>query len=1017
MTILLLTSIFAADHVVNGKTFSLPDGFVIECVAKPPLVKHPVHAAFDDKGRLLVTEVSGSNAPIREQLKTLPHKVVRLTDDDGDGVFDRSEDWAKDLPMPQGILWYKGSAYVAAPPAIWKLESKPDDTGSLPKTAWYDPKTATGCNNDLHGPWLGPDGWFYWTKGAFAEQTHELINGKKLTTKASMLLRRKPEGGPVDVLMTGGMDNPVGLAFLPNGDRIVSATFLHHPGGGLRDGLIHALYGGVYGKDHDAIDGLPRTGDLLPVMTDLGPAAPSSVIRYEGDGLGSRFRDSLFLCQFNLRKVSAHDPRLRAQQFVTVDHEFLSSSDLDFHPTDVIQDADGSLLVVDTGGWYKLCCPTSQLEKPEVAGAIYRVRKRNATRLEDPRGDKIDWTKTKPETLIRLLSDLRRAVVWKAVAELSSRGPSVVPQLMDASISPGATEAVWALARIEGDESTKALTWVLQQMWNSGNRSAAFHAISLRRETNALPQVMRWCGGEHNDHFTSLEAIARLGVGSPDAANLLLRLAGGPLARSHSHAIRYALWELDSPDLVERLADEPKRSPLAIAAALWAVSQNSKWKAERFTVERLLGWAQHPEPELAAAARFALQQRKEFADQGVAWLKKRLTGTPWADGGWQALRPLVVAWLNRTDMQQAVAEWTSNRDTDVRRFCWQLMANHRAKTIPSVWIEAATQQIKSANVEELKAMLPVVRRAGANPKLALEIRKRSVDRSLGAETRFALMALAPSDSLDAESFGELTASLDAEKPVAVRTAAADALGAAKLSVQQATVLTTVLVDCGPLEIERLLPAFTATKNPAVGEALAAVLERANSRKTLRIDDLKKRFESFGPTVLPAVARLEAKFAADRANETKRLDELTTKLPKGDAKRGLIVYNGTKAACRSCHKLGYVGGDLGPELSKIGSIRGKRDLLESVVFPNASFVRSYEPTTFALKDGRTVNGLIRRETAEEIVLATGLNQEQRIAKSDVESRIPGSVSIMPTGMDQQLSPQELADLIAFLESAK
>src|SRR6185312_9842823 len=49
-----------------------------------------------------------------------------------------------------------------------------------------------------------------------------------------------------------------------------------------------------------------------------------------------------------------------------------------FHPTDVIEDADGSLLIMDTGGWYKLCCPSSQLVKPDVKGAVYRVKKLEA---------------------------------------------------------------------------------------------------------------------------------------------------------------------------------------------------------------------------------------------------------------------------------------------------------------------------------------------------------------------------------------------------------------------------------------------------------------------------------------------------------------------------------------------------------------------------------------------------------------------------------------------------------------
>ena len=57
----------------------------------------------------------------------------------------------------------------------------------------------------------------------------------------------------------------------------------------------------------------------------------------------------------------------------------------------MIEDADGSLLVVDTGGWYKLCCPTSQLVKPDVLGAIYRVKRKGAKPADDPRGRKIDW--------------------------------------------------------------------------------------------------------------------------------------------------------------------------------------------------------------------------------------------------------------------------------------------------------------------------------------------------------------------------------------------------------------------------------------------------------------------------------------------------------------------------------------------------------------------------------------------------------------------------------------------------
>src|SRR5205807_5865132 len=83
-------------------------------------------------------------------------------------------------------------------------------------------------------------------------------------------------------------------------------------------------------------------------------------------------------CQFNLRKVSRHILVPSGSTYITKDSDFVVSDQHDSHPTDVIEDADGSLLIMDTGGWYKLCCPSSQLVKPDVKGAIYRVKKTGA---------------------------------------------------------------------------------------------------------------------------------------------------------------------------------------------------------------------------------------------------------------------------------------------------------------------------------------------------------------------------------------------------------------------------------------------------------------------------------------------------------------------------------------------------------------------------------------------------------------------------------------------------------------
>src|SRR5262249_43742960 len=170
--------------------------------------------------------------------------------------------------------------------------------------------------------------------------------------------------------------------------------------GGRRDGLIHAVYGAVYGKDHSVVYEHPWTGpSLMPVLSHMGPAAPAGLTRYESNAFGHDYQDNLFAVQFNLQKVSRHVLSAEGATYKSQDIDFLVSSNRDFHPTDVIEDADGSLLVMDTGGWYKLCCPTSQLVKPDVLGAIYRVRRKDAPRPADPRGLKIAWAKQSAKEL------------------------------------------------------------------------------------------------------------------------------------------------------------------------------------------------------------------------------------------------------------------------------------------------------------------------------------------------------------------------------------------------------------------------------------------------------------------------------------------------------------------------------------------------------------------------------------------------------------------------------------------
>ena len=93
------------------------------------------------------------------------------------------------------------------------------------------------------------------------------------------------------------------------------------------------------------------------------------------------------------------------------------------------------------------------------------------------------------------------------------------------------------------------------------------------------------------------------------------------------------------------------------------------------------------------------------------------------------------------------------------------------------------------------------------------------------------------------------------------------------------------------------------------------------------------------------------------------------------------------------------------------------MLEAIVFPSATLVRNYESVVVVTSEGQVHNGLVRKDSTDEIILATGPDEQVRIPRARVVEVRPSTLSIMPAGLDQQLTLQELADLLEFLKTTK
>jgi putative heme-binding domain-containing protein len=391
----------------------------------------------------------------------------------------------------------------------------------------------------------------------------------------------------------------------------------------------------------------------------------------------------------------------------------------------------------------------------------------------------------------------------------------------------------------------------------------------------------------------------------------------------------------------------------------------------------------------------------------------------------EELASQLAGFARATPVQGFLAERLNDASAsrEARRIVLRAMAQANVKEAPDGWIAGLTQVLSGGDAELVREAVATVRalripRPRAD-KLVARLHKIAGDTEEPAAVRLGALAAVPGGpgEVDGSAFDFLRSQLAPDQPVATRTLAADVLSRAKLNAEQLVALTESVKAAGPLEADRLIDAFAQSSDERVGKDLVAALKASPARASLRVEALKPRLAKFGPAVQKDAAELYAALEADAAQQRAKLEGLLAGLKDGDVRRGQAVFMSSKAACSSCHAIGYLGGKIGPDLTHIGKIRNERDLLESIVFPSASFVRSYEPVQVTTKSGKVHNGLVRKDAPDEVVLATSATEEVRIPRDDVEEVVPSKVSVMPAGLDQQLTPRELADLVAFLKACK
>lgn len=269
-----------------------------------------------------------------------------------------------------------------------------------------------------------------------------------------------------------------------------------------------------------------------------------------------------------------------------------------------------------------------------------------------------------------------------------------------------------------------------------------------------------------------------------------------------------------------------------------------------------------------------------------------------------------------------------------------------------------------------------------------------------------MLGAAPFD----EAAPVLRSLLEPDQPLPVQRAALAVLAAFD-EAEVARIVLEAWSSLGP-ELRPAAVGILLERQQRIAELLEAVEDErfdAGHLSQQQVDQLLSSTD--GDLRQRAKDLLSERVAEDRRAVIDRYRRAMAEL-EGDARRGRAVFAET---CAACHQLEDRGIELGPSLAAFAQQRGRNAMLENLFAPNREVNPQYVSYIVETTDGRTLAGMIKAETATSVTLTYGEGTEQTVLRNEIASMRSTGRSIMPDGLEATLSPQDVADLWAYLSS--
>ncbi|QDU62375.1 Cytochrome c [Planctomycetes bacterium Pan216] len=956
------------------ESFTLMDGLAVDVAAHEPDVRQPVFLNFDERGRMWVMQylqypfpeglkITSYDKHLRAQFDRVPSpppnhtpgadKITIHEDTDGDGIYDDHKTFVDGLNIATSMARGRGGVWVLNPPYLLFYPDKNND--DVPDG---DP--------EVHLAGFG------------LEDTHAVANSLRWGPDGWLY---GAQGSTVwaTVKRPGIDDEGVHFkgqaiwrydpatkrfeVFAEGGGNTFCVEFdakgrcfSGHNGGNTRG--FHYVQGGYYRKSwgkHGPLTNPNAFGFFEAMKHAPAERFSHTIVVYEGDSLPEAYRNTIIAPVPLHHYVAVSNRDGLGSTFQTKDFGHLvESKDQWFRPVDIKAGPDGAVYLAD---WYdtRLTHVDPRDTWDRARGRIYRIR--DAKKKAYP---KVDLGSKSSEELVRTLSHPNKWHRQTALRLLGDRkDQSVIPslkKLMAGDDDQAALEALWALYQI----------------------GAFDEALALEGLKHRDPHVRRWT----------------------------IRLLGDDNTTTSSHEKRLvtiAETEKD-PEVLSQLASTAKRLPSSIALPIIETMLSRDELAKDPHLPLLLWWALEEKASTDREGVIALLQdparwqQPLIREQVIGRLGQRYAAERSMSGLETCARLLALAPDNKSSeriingMEEGLA---GNRITETPSSLDEALAKRWQQGTPS--LNLIRLRCRLGSEDAIDAAVKILK----DGKAPLANRLSLLD--LFAEQR------------EPKVVPILLELLESEKSSKLRQSVLTSLRRYQDPRIPGRLVELVATKEGAPRDEAL---SILVSRPEWGKELIAAVETGSVKPSSVAVSHLLQLKGFGDSSIDeAVTKHWGKLTPSSEEKNARVKEVRTLLAKaidkGDRTSGRHLF---KENCAKCHTLFQDRGQVGPNLT--GYERGNFDfMIPAVIDPSLAIREEFTSYKVVTSDGQVLAGVVVEDTPASITLSTPEGTRVVLPREDIDEIAASSVSIMPEGLLDKMSDQQILDLFAYLQGTE